>query len=171
MFASTPFLLLEMDPTALLKRPVEYSSHHDVGGAKANQRTGSAEVRSFGFEVTVEFTPRTPTLLTNALWGNKPKFDASGLVGEGESTPFQVNSVPNHVPSRPGQSSSPTFESGQAVSLANNLQLSVELSTRIEPAPLFAKPEFALSRGRDSGTAGTLLNDQPLASIDEAKQP
>ncbi len=170
VFASSPFLLFEIDTITLWKRPVEHGSHQEVSLSKTNQRMGSVEVRLSVFETTVAFMPHTPTLLKNSLSGNKPKFDASGLVGEGESAPFHLNTQPSFSSSNRSQSTIQRLDSGQFDSTANNLQLSTELPIRIEPSTTGTKPGFAVGQPRSPWYDAMLPNDQNRTSVVDTKQ-
>ncbi len=156
VFASTPFLFLEMETTAVSERPIEIQSHQEVIPAKTVHRTGAVEVRFFGFELTMERTKHYPNSQTNSIEANKPRFDSSGLVGEGESAPFHRNVEPNGSLSNQTKLRSPTSESGLSHSMANSLQQPIELTNRMESANLGSNLGFAAVQRLDTWFDSTL---------------
>lgn len=136
VFASTPFLFLEIETTAVSGRPIEFQTLQEVIPVKTVQRMGAVEVRFFGFEMTMERTQRYANLQKSPLVTSKPRFDSTGLVGEGESAPFHRNFEPNVSLPNQTQFHSPTLESGLSVSMAHSLQQPIEHANRMEPANL-----------------------------------
>lgn len=150
VFASTPFLFLEMGTTAVTESPIEIQSHQAVIPTKMFHRTGSADVSFFGFELTMERTEHYPNPQTNPIEANKPRLDSSGLVGEGESAAFHRNLEPNVSLSNQKKFLSPALESGLSHAIANSLQQPIELTNRMESANLVSNLGFTAVQRLDT---------------------
>lgn len=122
VFANASFLYLEMATHTEMERPIDYPSQQGVHLAKPVQRTSAVEVRIFGIEFTMERTPRTPNPSISTFETQKARFDASGLVGEGESAPFQPNVPPGVTLASQFQLNAPPLETGKSLSKGNTSQ-------------------------------------------------